>query len=403
MIGTTFAGHRILARIGRGGAGTVFLAEDPQGRRVALKLLDAPAHGEGLRRFAAELEHLRRLDHPGIVRALSPLLEDGDRRAFALEFVRGRNLSQLLDELGRLEPDEALRLTADLLDALGAAHAAGVLHRDVKSANILIDDAGRVRVCDFGLARAVDQTRLTLSGQLLGTPAYASPEQARGQASRVESDLYGAGVVLYEALTGTLPFRAETPLAVLRLHLDEAPDPPSVRRPGLPPAIDALVLRALAKRPEERFPTAAAMREAVLAAREGLTAAPGAVLEAVRRQVEAEPLAPPARRRPRLPAAALLLAAPLLLLAGYGARPAAPAPVAPAPVATGPPAPVATALAPVASAASPGRAVTVRRAGGATHRGRLVAIEGGRVRLVDEAGRPADIPLDDVASIRYGP
>src|SRR5688572_529902 len=137
--------------------GAVFLATDGGGRRVALKVLDASLESDAaLKRFAQELDLLRRVDHPRIVRALGPLQRQGTRSFFAMEYVRGRNLSQLLAEVGRLEPAEALRLAAEALDGLDAAHAVGVLHRDVKSANLLLDEQGSVKVCDFGLARAVD-------------------------------------------------------------------------------------------------------------------------------------------------------------------------------------------------------------------------------------------------------
>src|SRR5690606_29541514 len=187
VIGERLGSWRVLARIGRGGMGSVWLAEDAAGARVALKLLDLPGEGAaaaaGLKRFAQELEVLRRLDHPGVVRALGPLERAGERHFFVMEYVRGRNLAQALEEVGWLEPAEALDLVGGALEALGAAHAAGVLHRDLKPGNLLIDEESRVKLCDFGLARALDLTRLTRSGHLLGTPAYVSPEVAAGGAS----------------------------------------------------------------------------------------------------------------------------------------------------------------------------------------------------------------------------
>jgi serine/threonine protein kinase len=265
VIGELLGDYRILARIGAGGFGVVYLAEDQRRyERVAVKVLgDRMDPGSGLKRFGRELEVLQRVVHPRIVAPLSPLSDDGERHYFAMELVRGRNLAEVLAELGCLEVPEALRIASDALDGLASAHEAGVLHRDFKSANLLLDAEGEVRVCDFGLARAVDQTRQTLSQTLLGTPAYLSPEQASGLDARVESDIYSVGVVLYESLTGTLPFRAETPVALLRLHLEATPDAPSRRRPGLPPELDALVLKALHKDPDQRFASADEMRAAI--------------------------------------------------------------------------------------------------------------------------------------------
>jgi eukaryotic-like serine/threonine-protein kinase len=155
MIGERLGPYTVLAKIGRGGMGTVYLASDTRGERVALKVLDATVDGEaGLKRFAQELDLLRRADHPRIVRALGGLERSGPHAFFAMEYVRGRNLTQVLAEVGRLEPQDALKLAAEALEGLAAAHAAGVLHRDVKSANLLLDETGSVKVCDFGLARA---------------------------------------------------------------------------------------------------------------------------------------------------------------------------------------------------------------------------------------------------------
>lgn len=264
VIGKRLGEYTILARIGQGGMGVVYVAEGGGHQRVALKVLgDRMEPGPGLKRFARELETLQRVSHPRIVAPKSALLEDEGVHFFAMELVAGRNLAEVLVEVGRLEPSDALRIVSDALDGLTSAHAEGVLHRDLKCANLLLDAEGEVKVCDFGLARAIDQTRQTMSGTLLGTPAFAAPEQARGLDSRVESDVYSMGVVLYEALTGTLPFRAESPVALLRLHLEAEPDPPSARRPGIPPELDALILRCLAKDPGARYPSADALKSAV--------------------------------------------------------------------------------------------------------------------------------------------
>ena len=413
MIGERLGEHLLLARIGRGGMGAVYLAEDPAGERVAVKLLEA-RDGEleaGLRRFAQELDVLRRVEHPRIVRALGPLERQGERCYFAMEYVRGRNLAQVLREHGRLEPPAALAIVSGALEGLIAAHGAGILHRDLKSANLLVDGAGRAKVCDFGLARAVDHTRLTLSGNVLGTPAYLSPEQARGHESRVESDLYSLGVVLYEALTGTLPFQAETPLALLRQHLDDVPDPPSSRRPDLPPDLDGLVLRALAKAPAARWPSAEAMRTAVEGLRAGLAADDprGALSTVIQRRLATETQALEAQvsqtlgagRRRWAPAVALTLAAGLggvLWLRGgptaaptsaaIGRSPAAVDSAADAPASQGDAAPAST-------------VATLELTDGRTLVGALVAIADGQVTVRDRAGVLQTVPRKDVRSIGY--
>ncbi|MEZ6185672.1 MAG: serine/threonine-protein kinase [Planctomycetota bacterium] len=265
MIGERLGPWRLLAKLGKGGMGAVYLAEDPQGTRAAVKVIDGSlaVEPDALRRFGNEVELLGRLEHPGVVRALGGLERDGERTYYAMEYVRGPNLAQLLGEVGRLEPARAIALGLEVLDALDATHAAGIVHRDLKSANLLLDAEGHARVCDFGLARAVDLTRLTLSGHVVGTPAYLAPEQARGEDGVPASDLYALGVVLYEALTGRLPFQADRPLVLLNMHLHQAPEPPSAHRPELSPALDAVVLRALAKAPDERYADATDMARAL--------------------------------------------------------------------------------------------------------------------------------------------
>jgi hypothetical protein len=251
--------YRILGRLGTGGMGTVYRAHDPHlDRIVALKVphLDGPVEqrAERVQRFQREARAAARILHPHVC----PIFDVGehDGTAFVvMAFVEGQSLAELLTQRGPFTEREAVRLIRQVLDALAAVHEQGVIHRDVKPSNILIDAAGRAVLTDFGLARPEEPgTTLTSEGVVVGTPAYMAPEQAAGQADQVGpwTDLYAVGVVLYELLTGKLPFMG--PLAVvLGAVLRDEPPSPRVYRPGLSPELEAVVLRALRKNPRQRF------------------------------------------------------------------------------------------------------------------------------------------------------
>src|SRR5581483_8704431 len=244
---------------GRGGMGEVHVAEDrASGARVALKVL---ALGAGItkdssQRFERERELLARVEHPGVVRALGALETDDALGVafFPMELVLGKSLADLLAEHGRFAVVEAVRVLAAVAAALEATHARGIVHRDVKPSNILIARSGEVRLTDFGLARALDSSRFTATGSALGTPTYMSPEQCAAKESGPEADLYALGVVAHELLAGTPPFKAESPVALLRLHIETAPKPLRTLRPEVPEKLEALVLRLLSKDPAARGP-----------------------------------------------------------------------------------------------------------------------------------------------------
>jgi serine/threonine protein kinase len=249
--------YQILARLGAGAFGTVYRAYDPQlDRDVALKLLnpDAVSSPQAVERFQREARAAAKMLHPNIV----PVHDAGSHGGafyIASAFIAGRTLGDLIPE-GGMEPRRAVAFAAQLLAALAYAHGQGVLHRDVKPGNVLVDGQDRLYLTDFGLAGwlAEEQTRLTRPGTVMGTPAYMAPEQAAGDTGLVgpAADLYSAGVVLYELLTGRLPF--EGPAAVVIYHaVNTPPKPPSRHRPGLEPRLDAVCLRAMAKRPEDRY------------------------------------------------------------------------------------------------------------------------------------------------------
>ena len=258
--GTLVAGFRVGPSIGRGAMGVVYLAQDSDGRPVALKLL-APelAHDDRFRqRFLRESAAAAALDHPSIVPTIASGEVDGVLY-LALEHVEGCDLRELLRREPRLDAERALALVGDAAEALDAAHAAGLVHRDVKPSNILVtvgDDGESAYVCDFGLARHVSSVgSLTGDRGFLGTIDYVAPEQIRGRPVDGRADVYALACVLFECLAGTRPFERESELAVVFAHLNDEPPRLSDHRPDLPPALGDVLARALAKVPEARYET----------------------------------------------------------------------------------------------------------------------------------------------------
>ncbi len=278
-------------------------------RRVAVKILHPHlAQDESfVRRFRGEAVAVARLAHPSIV-SVYDTLADGGVNAIVMELVTGTTMRADLDEHGPLRLSAVLAIGTQVADALGAAHASGLVHRDVKPANILLSADGRVLVADFGIAKAAEGADLTSDGSMVGTAKYLAPEQVEGGPIDGRSDLYALGVVLYEALTGAPPFVADTDTstALARLHRD--PVPPRVLRPEIPLAVELVVLRALARRPDDRFPDAAAMRRALLAAGADPSQAPAAAQAAA--AASGEHLAAP-RLAPPLPRPASPLSPPV--------------------------------------------------------------------------------------------
>jgi DNA-binding beta-propeller fold protein YncE len=269
-IGSDFLGYRIEELIGRGGMGVVYRAYDLRLKRpVALKLV-APslARDEQFReRFARESELVMSLEHPNVV----PIYDAGDvdgRVYLAMRLVDGTDLRTLLRAEGALAPDRAIVICRQIAAALDAAHSRGLVHRDVKPSNVLLDSSGHVYLADFGLTRTLDDEGSgTGDDRAVGTPAYLAPEQLEGRPADGRADVYSLGCVLYECLTGEAVFPRDSRLAVAWAHLEEEPPRASKRRVGLPEAVDAVVGRALAKEPEQRFATCGAL---VAAAREAL-------------------------------------------------------------------------------------------------------------------------------------
>jgi len=261
---------RLVREIGRGGMGVVYEAEQESlRRRVALKVLSGAAalDAQQIERFQREARAAGRLDHPGIVRIVTSG-ESGGFRYIAMELVEGRGLDRLIAD-GPLPPEQAVRIALDVASALDAAHGAGLVHRDIKPSNVLIDAAGRARLTDFGLVHDHMAATITRSAAVLGTPAYMSPEQARGMAADPAQDIYSLGAVLFAMLSGRAVFPGDHPSAVLSRLLTEPPPPIRAINASVPRDLAAVVDRALDPDPRNRYPSAAALAADLERARKG--------------------------------------------------------------------------------------------------------------------------------------
>lgn len=258
--------YRIDAPIARGGMSSVYVGTDLRlGRRVAVKVMDARYVGDPLflRRFEFEARAVAGLSHPGLVSVFDQSI-DGDIAFLVMELVRGGSVRELLRERGPMPPHAVAAVGIPTLGGLGTAHRAGLVHRDVKPENVLISDTGDVKVADFGLVRAVAEAGVTSASVILGTAAYLSPEQVSSTEIDARSDVYSAGVLFFELLTGRQPFRGATSLALAYQRLTyDVPAPGDVIA-GVPPQIDEIVLRATERDPAHRYPDGFAMQHALL-------------------------------------------------------------------------------------------------------------------------------------------
>ncbi|MFD5651508.1 protein kinase [Streptomyces sp. NPDC127039] len=294
--GRALAGGRYQLRdlLGEGGMASVHLAYDSVlDRQVAIKTLHTELGREQAfrERFRREAQAVAKLTHTNIVSVFDTGEDELDSMTtpyIVMEYVEGRPLGSVLDEdvrqQGAMPADKALKITADVLAALEISHEMGLVHRDIKPGNVMMTKRGVVKVMDFGIARAMQSgvTSMTQTGMVVGTPQYLSPEQALGRGVDARSDLYSVGIMLFQLVTGRLPFDADSPLAIAYAHVQEEPVAPSTVNRALPPAVDALVARALKKNPNERFPSAEAMRDECLRVAASFQAAPPSIVPGAR-------------------------------------------------------------------------------------------------------------------------
>lgn len=263
MTAFSIRNHSVVRKIGEGGMGSVYLAvDDLLERQVAIKVLK-PAislQQESMKRFQSEAVTLARLRHPHITMLYNLMEEDG-HWCMVMEFVEGDTLECLLKEKGRLPAAEVLSWIIQALDGLQHAHARGVIHRDLKPSNLMLSGEKEVKIMDFGIARMIGDSRMTKVGQVIGTPHYISPEQVKGQAGDCRSDIYSMGVVLYELLTGELPFPGESEFDVMQAHIGRKPLSPDKINGELPESLSRAVLRALEKEPSRRFKDAGEFKQ----------------------------------------------------------------------------------------------------------------------------------------------
>src|SRR5665213_2420465 len=264
--------YQVTHLIARGGMAMVYRAQDTLlNRPVAIKTLypELSADPQFVEGFRREAQAAANLSHPNIV----PVFdwgEDNGTYFIVMEFVDGRALSSILRTAGPLHPDRAAEIAADVAGALAYAHRHGVVHRDVKPGNVLITEEGTIKVTDFGIARAVNtEESLTQTGAVMGTATYFSPEQAEGMGVDSRSDIYSLGVVIFEMVTGRPPFLGDTPVAVASKHVREHPPAPREVNPGVPPDLEAIILKCLAKSPDHRYATGDDLRVDLLRFREG--------------------------------------------------------------------------------------------------------------------------------------
>ncbi|MDY6794834.1 MAG: Stk1 family PASTA domain-containing Ser/Thr kinase [Actinomycetota bacterium] len=319
MLGKVFnQRYRLKERIGSGGMADVFVADDLLlGREVAVKVLHPQYASDSsfIQRFRHEAQAAANLNHPNIV-SIYDWGNEGDLYYIVMEYVEGRNLKEILTSEGRFLPERAAEIAAEICAALQFAHRHNLVHRDIKPHNVVVTNMGQVKVMDFGIARAGTGEGITQTGMVMGTPQYISPEQAQGLAVDGRSDIYSLGVVLYEMLTGRVPFDDTNPVTVAYKQVREDPVPPSVIDPEIPPTLEAIAMKSMAKNPANRYQTAHELKADLLRFLEGMPVSATPVLPDTTRAgaVPAAPLPEPGPRGRRWIWAVVAAVAALVIL-----------------------------------------------------------------------------------------
>jgi serine/threonine-protein kinase len=265
MINNVVGSYKILEKIGEGGMGAVYKGVDLMLERdVAIKALrpELARQPDVVERFRAEAVTLAKLNHPNIA-TLYSFLRQGDDYFMVMEFVRGETLDVVLRRAGAMPVDRAITLFCQALEGIDHAHKMGIIHRDIKPSNMMLTESGSIKVMDFGIARVLGTARMTRQGSVIGTVEYMSPEQVRGLETDARSDIYSLGILLYEMLTGQVPFSHASEYELMKRQIEEAPRSPREFQPNIPAAVESGVLRAISKDPGDRFQTADAMRGAL--------------------------------------------------------------------------------------------------------------------------------------------
>ncbi|HWN98917.1 MAG TPA: serine/threonine-protein kinase [Blastocatellia bacterium] len=280
MIGSIIGSYKVTEKIGEGGMGAVFKGIDTMlEREVAIKMLkpELASQPDIVERFRSEAVTLAKLNHPNIATLYSFLRQEEDF-FMVMEFVPGKSLDDVIRKFGAIDCNRAIMLFCQALEGIDHAHRMGIIHRDLKPANIMLTDNGSIKVMDFGIARALGTARMTRQGNVVGTVEYMAPEQVRGQAADGRSDIYSLGIVLYEMLTGRVPFENDSEFELMRAQVEDAPKPPRTFAPNIPLAVEQAIMRALAKKPEARPQTAGELRAALLATLNASTAIIGTTI-----------------------------------------------------------------------------------------------------------------------------
>ena len=304
MIGSVVGNYKIIDKIGEGGMGAVFKGVDLMlEREVAIKMLrpELAQQPAVVERFRTEAVTLAKLNHPNVA-TLHSFFRQGEDFFMVMEFVRGETLDSMIRQHGAMPCERAIDMFTMALEGIDHAHKMGIIHRDIKPANMMLTETGTIKVMDFGIARVLGTDRLTRAGHLIGTAEYMSPEQVRGEETDARSDIYSLGILLYEMLTGRVPFNNTSEYELMRSQIEDAPAPPRTFAPHIPLGIEQAIMRSLAKKREARYQSASEFRESLLQRTTGVATNP-----AMRTGGYAAPVVLGAQTRPMAPPSAEVL------------------------------------------------------------------------------------------------